>query len=90
MICLCNPLGLCEIYNHLPAAVGIISSVDMNFVEMECVQVYKNMIQQDAAINMGFFFRAEDGIRDSVASRGLGDLYKRPDFRLVQGIPCPG
>ena len=27
-----------------------------------------------------FFFQAEDGIRDSVASRGLGDVYKRqPD-----------
>ena len=24
-----------------------------------------------------FFFQAEDGIRDSVASRGLGDVYKR-------------
>ena len=23
------------------------------------------------------FFQAEDGIRDSVASRGLGDVYKR-------------
>ena len=26
---------------------------------------------------MVFFFQAEDGIRDSVASRGLGDVYKR-------------
>ena len=26
---------------------------------------------------MSFFFQAEDGIRDSVASRGLGDVYKR-------------
>ena len=26
---------------------------------------------------MFFFFQAEDGIRDSVASRGLGDVYKR-------------
>ncbi len=24
-----------------------------------------------------FFFQAEDGIQDSVASRGLGDVYKR-------------
>ncbi len=24
-----------------------------------------------------FFFKAEDGIRDSVASRGLGDEYKK-------------
>ena len=27
-----------------------------------------------------FFFQAEDGIRDSVASRGLGDVYKRQGF----------
>ena len=30
-----------------------------------------------------FFFQAEDGIRDLVRSRGLGDVYKRQDF--VQG-----
>ena len=29
-----------------------------------------------------FFFQAEDGIRDSVASRGLGDVYKR---QLLKG-----
>ena len=27
----------------------------------------------------GFFFQAEDGIRDLVRSRGLGDVYKRQD-----------
>ena len=26
---------------------------------------------------MSFFFQAEDGIRDLVRSRGLGDVYKR-------------
>ncbi len=26
---------------------------------------------------MSFFCQAEDGIRDSVASRGLGDVYKK-------------
>mgnify|MGYP007112058325 CR=1 FL=1 len=30
----------------------------------------------------GFFFQAEDGIRDLVRSRGLGDVYKR------QVLPC--
>ena len=30
----------------------------------------------DAAL-YGFFFQAEDGIRDLVRSRGLGDVYKR-------------
>ena len=30
-----------------------------------------------------FFFQAEDGIRDLVRSRGLGDVYKRqPKHRL--------
>ena len=31
-----------------------------------------------------FFFQAEDGIRDLVRSRGLGDVYKR------QAIDLPG
>ena len=32
-----------------------------------------------------FFFQAEDGIRDLVRSRGLGDVYKRQleEFRLL-------
>ena len=28
-------------------------------------------------IKVCFFFQAEDGIRDLVRSRGLGDVYKR-------------
>ena len=28
-----------------------------------------------------FFFQAEDGIRDLVRSRGLGDVYKRQHIR---------
>ena len=31
-----------------------------------------------------FFFQAEDGIRDLVRSRGLGDVYKRQLLILVQ------
>ena len=31
---------------------------------------------------MCFFFQAEDGIRDLVRSRGLGDVYKRQEQRL--------
>ena len=30
-----------------------------------------------------FFFQAEDGIRDLVRSRGLGDVYKRQDLHSV-------
>ena len=31
----------------------------------------------DQRFSMFFFFQAEDGIRDLVRSRGLGDVYKR-------------
>ena len=31
------------------------------------------------ALNSGFFFQAEDGIRDAQESRGLGDVYKRQE-----------
>ena len=34
---------------------------------------------------MFFFFQAEDGIRDLVRSRGLGDVYKRQDEVLQIG-----
>ena len=35
-----------------------------------------------------FFFQAEDGIRDLVRSRGLGDVYKRQVPRAMrQGRP---
>ena len=30
-----------------------------------------------------FFFQAEDGIRDLVRSRGLGDVYKRQLLELT-------
>ncbi len=30
-----------------------------------------------------FFFQAEDGIRDQPRSRGLGDVYKRQDYRGI-------
>ena len=33
-----------------------------------------------------FFFQAEDGIRDLVRSRGLGDVYKRQDLHYSAGL----
>ncbi len=30
-----------------------------------------------------FFFQAEDGIRDVLGSRGLGDVYKRQDYKGI-------
>ena len=32
-----------------------------------------------------FFFQAEDGIRDLVRSRGLGDVYKRQIAHIPNG-----
>ena len=32
---------------------------------------------QCSSLSVCFFFQAEDGIRDLVRSRGLGDVYKR-------------
>ena len=40
-------------------------------------------------VKMVFIFQAEDGIRDLVRSRGLGDVYKRQVFiftKLLQVI----
>ena len=38
---------------------------------------------------MCFFFQAEDGIRDLVRSRGLGDVYKRQLQVTVNNDPLP-
>ena len=42
---------------------------------------------------MFFFFQAEDGIRDLVRSRGLGDVYKRQDYdraiATLEGVKNP-
>ena len=44
-----------------------------------CVVIASNIYESGCV----FFFQAEDGIRDLVRSRGLGDVYKR------QGEACP-
>ena len=36
-----------------------------------------------------FFFQAEDGIRDLVRSRGLGDVYKRQRHGRARRTPVP-
>ena len=38
--------------------------------------MYGKIIRRNIVIGF-FFFQAEDGIRDLVRSRGLGDVYKR-------------
>ena len=45
-------------------------------------------------VSLFFFFQAEDGIRDLVRSRGLGDVYKRQREAAFAGedrilIPSP-
>ena len=37
-----------------------------------------------------FFFQAEDGIRDLVRSRGLGDVYKRQRGDHLPKLKCRG
>ena len=37
-----------------------------------------------------FFFQAEDGIRDLVRSRGLGDVYKRQQYDALTGDEVAG
>ncbi len=45
--------------------------------------IIKYMFSHGLGGDFGFFFQAEDGIRDAQESRGLGDVYKRQDY---QGI----
>ena len=37
-----------------------------------------------------FFFQAEDGIRDLVRSRGLGDVYKRQLPHILEHVVLAG
>ena len=39
--------------------------------------MFPKRLGSDNLQNVIFFFQAEDGIRDLVRSRGLGDVYKR-------------
>ncbi len=46
------------------------------------VEKKANVWLQKCLLNIcNFFFRAEDGIRDLVRSRGLGDVYERQALR---------
>ena len=45
-------------------------------IERAIDDVIANTIQDESSGSF-FFFQAEDGIRDLVRSRGLGDVYKR-------------
>ena len=58
---------------------------------MQMVNVWtecKRMVYGKESLEWSFFFQAEDGIRDLVRSRGLGDVYKRQD-ELGFSYSCP-
>ena len=48
---------------------------------------YVGVVQCVQECRLFFFFQAEDGIRDLVRSRGLGDVYKRQTSSSVLGAP---
>ncbi len=47
-----------------------------------CVEVGL-MFCVEERLNSGFFFQADDGIRDTLWSRGLGDMYVRQLLSLI-------
>ena len=48
---------------------------------MGCVIVVSRLSSEVLCVLFGiFYFQAEDGIRDLVRSRGLGDVYKRQSY----------
>ena len=51
------------------------SLVHIFVVLIMCRRLYKSSV-----LALFFFFQAEDGIRDLVRSRGLGDVYKRQEY----------
>lgn len=53
VIALGNPFGLFDLNQRPTATAGIISTVDMDFGQVEGGRVYQDMIQTDAAINPG-------------------------------------
>ena len=59
----------------------------LSFVVVQCsIDVFFFVVHVDwsvVVVRVGLFFQAEDGIRDLVRSRGLGDVYKRQDLHLV-------
>ena len=45
---------------------------------------YSGIVSMINSSESCFFFQAEDGIRDLVRSRGLGDVYKRQGLDRLQ------
>ena len=51
-----------------------------------CFVRYSVCMSERVVLMCIFFFQAEDGIRDLVRSRGLGDVYKRQVEDDVHGV----
>ena len=61
----------------------------VDFSHMSIVVVYFAVLMTILVVLFWsfFFFQAEDGIRDLVRSRGLGDVYKRQAGSSVPATP---
>ena len=54
------------------------------WIDLLCILVYWHIDWSFFFFFVLFFFQAEDGIRDLVRSRGLGDVYKRQLYGLFE------
>ena len=48
----------------------------------------RSVVRCEIVFYVFFFFQAEDGIRDLVRSRGLGDVYKRQSRKCIYRWHC--
>ncbi len=53
VIALGNPFGLFDLTKQPTASIGIISATHIDFGEVKAGQIYQDMVQTDAAINVG-------------------------------------
>jgi len=75
-------LGLLLASGCLDGVVG--EGEDKHIVRGKVEKVTYNEQEYHGDVIIDFFFQAEDGIRDSVASRGLGDVYKRQVYETLR------
>ena len=55
-------------------------------VDTVCLLLSNGIVRDRLVYYRIFFFQAEDGIRDLVRSRGLGDVYKRQLRRFAGSV----
>ena len=68
----------------------MLASMSDHMWSISCSLVYIHDVCLYCHRSCVFFFQAEDGIRDLVRSRGLGDVYKRQDQDPRQPLAGPG